>query len=100
MRDAMFRSLQKEGISRLFNCREGDAMIIGRCTFDGCALLTIGSRCVEHDFPVTRTFVRGRPFQRNAATYVASPPGQSSRAANASTVHAPLPAGGEMFTRA
>ena len=37
-------------------------MIIGRCTFDGCTVLTIGSRCVEHDVPVTRTFVRGRPF--------------------------------------
>jgi hypothetical protein len=37
-------------------------MIIGRCTFDGCTVLTIGSRCVEHDRPVRRTFVRGRPF--------------------------------------
>jgi hypothetical protein len=37
-------------------------MIIGRCTFDGCTVLTIGSRCLEHDLPVRRTFVRGRPF--------------------------------------
>ena len=37
-------------------------MIIGRCTFDGCTVLTIGSRCVEHDLPVQRTFIRGRPF--------------------------------------
>jgi hypothetical protein len=45
-------------------------MIIQRCTFDGCAQLTIGPRCVEHDVPVTRTFVRGRPFQRTAAVHV------------------------------
>ena len=29
-------------------------MIIRPCTFDGCTVLTIGSRCVEHDLPVTR----------------------------------------------
>ena len=37
-------------------------MIIRPCTFDGCTVMTIGSRCVEHDVPVTRSFVRGRPF--------------------------------------
>ena len=37
-------------------------MIIRPCTFDGCTVLTIGSRCVEHDVPVTRSFVRGRPL--------------------------------------
>ena len=37
-------------------------MILGRCTFDGCTVLTIGSRCVEHDAPVRRTFIRGRPY--------------------------------------
>jgi hypothetical protein len=37
-------------------------MIIGRCTFSGCSKLTIGTRCVDHDLPVTRTFIRGRPF--------------------------------------
>ncbi len=41
-------------------------MILGRCTFDGCTVLTIGSRCVEHDMPVRRTFVRGRPFAASA----------------------------------
>ena len=41
-------------------------MIIERCTIDGCNLFTIGTRCVQHDLPVTRTFVRGRPFQRTA----------------------------------
>ena len=45
-------------------------MIIGRCTFDGCTVLTIGSRCVEHDFPVTRRFARGRPFQHNTPALV------------------------------
>ena len=42
-------------------------MILGRCTFDGCTVLTIGSRCVEHDLPVRRTFVRGRPFAAAAS---------------------------------
>ena len=37
-------------------------MILCKCTFDGCTVLTIGSRCVAHDVPVNRTFVRGRPF--------------------------------------
>ena len=43
-------------------------MILGRCTFDGCNVLTIGARCVEHDVAVTRTFVRGRPFVPPTAT--------------------------------
>jgi hypothetical protein len=37
-------------------------MILRKCTFDGCTVLTIGPRCVEHDLPVRRTFVRGRPY--------------------------------------
>ena len=49
-------------------------MIIGRCTSDGCTVLTIGSRCVEHDLPVRRNFVRGRPFS------VASSSSQSAQA--------------------
>jgi len=43
-------------------------MIIGRCTYDGCNVLTIGSRCVEHDIPVRRTFVRGRPYAASAVS--------------------------------
>ena len=43
-------------------------MILGSCTVDGCAVRTIGSRCVRHEVPVTRTFVRGRPFEHHAAT--------------------------------
>ena len=46
-------------------------MILAECTFDGCTVLTIGSRCVEHDVPVRRTFVRGRPY---AATAVSPQP--------------------------
>ena len=46
-------------------------MILAKCTFDGCTVLTIGSRCVEHDVPVRRTFVRGRPY---AATAVSPQP--------------------------
>jgi len=37
-------------------------MIVSRCSKDGCNALTIGSYCMEHDEPVTRRFVRGRPF--------------------------------------
>jgi len=43
-------------------------MILGRCTVDGCTVLTIGSRCVEHDIPVRRTFVRGRPYAASAVS--------------------------------
>ena len=43
-------------------------MIVGSCTVAGCAVLTIGSCCVRHEVPVTRTFVRGRPFEHHAAT--------------------------------
>ena len=52
----------ERGIWRYANAGRPRRMIIGRCTFDGCTVLTIGSRCVEHDLPVRRTFVRGRPF--------------------------------------
>ena len=37
-------------------------MIVSPCRADGCSALTIGSYCVDHDLPVTRVFVRGRPF--------------------------------------
>jgi hypothetical protein len=37
-------------------------MIVNKCTFEGCAVLTIGSRCAEHDVPVARAFPRGRPY--------------------------------------
>jgi len=37
-------------------------MIVSTCCKEGCNALTIGSYCVEHDVPVTRAFVRGRPF--------------------------------------
>jgi len=37
-------------------------MIVSTCRAHGCNALTIGSYCVEHDVPVTRFFVRGRPF--------------------------------------
>ena len=43
-------------------------MILGRCTVDGCTVLTIGGRCVEHDIPVRRTFVRGRPYAAAAVS--------------------------------
>jgi hypothetical protein len=42
-------------------------MIVSRCTAAGCNVLTMGPLCVEHDIPVTRTFVRGRPYTPNIA---------------------------------
>jgi len=64
-------------------------MIVRRCTFHGCNLLTIGARCVEHDLPVTRTFVRGRPFPvmtGNEQLSAHTP----ARLAGSSTVREPL----------
>jgi hypothetical protein len=65
-------------------------MILGTCTVDGCKLFTIGSRCVEHDLPVTRTFVRGRPFHRNRATLVAART-EPTRVVSSNTFHGPTP---------
>lgn len=39
-----------------------ESMIVSPCRAHGCNALTIGSYCVEHDLPVTRVFLRGRPF--------------------------------------
>ena len=58
-------------------------MIVSRCTATGCNVLTMGSLCVEHDVPVTRTFVRGRPYPRTVASSDATP---------ASVVSLPVPA--------
>ena len=41
--------------------------IVTQCTAPGCETLTMGPLCVEHDVPVTRVFVRGRPFARKPA---------------------------------
>ena len=38
--------------------------IVTRCTALGCETLTMGAFCTEHDSPVERVFVRGRPFVR------------------------------------
>jgi hypothetical protein len=43
--------------------------IVTQCTMPGCETLTMGPLCVEHDVPVTRVFVRGRPFQRQPAPF-------------------------------
>jgi hypothetical protein len=37
------------------------------CPAPGCNALTMGGTCVEHDPPVTVTFVRGRPYVAEAA---------------------------------
>jgi hypothetical protein len=43
--------------------------IVTPCTAPGCETLTMGPLCIEHDVPVTRVFVRGRPFVRKPAAY-------------------------------
>jgi len=37
------------------------------CPVPGCTALTMGGTCVEHDPPVTVTYVRGRPYVAEAA---------------------------------
>ena len=37
------------------------------CPETGCARLTMGGTCVEHDPPATVAFVRGRPYVAEAA---------------------------------
>jgi hypothetical protein len=32
------------------------------CSEPGCATLVMGGRCIEHETPAARIFVRGRPF--------------------------------------
>jgi hypothetical protein len=41
--------------------------LVTQCTAPGCATLTMGPLCIEHDVPVNRVFVRGRPFERRPA---------------------------------
>jgi hypothetical protein len=36
--------------------------MLSTCTFPGCAALTMGGTCVEHDLPVAIAFPRGRPY--------------------------------------
>jgi hypothetical protein len=39
--------------------------MLTRCTEPGCETLVLGGRCLEHEAPQTRIFVRGRPFVRS-----------------------------------
>ena len=43
--------------------------IVTQCTAPGCETLTMGPLCVEHDLPVDRVFVRGRPFTHKPAAF-------------------------------
>ena len=43
--------------------------MVTRCTVPGCETLTMGPLCVEHDLPVTRVFIRGRPFTRKPVAF-------------------------------
>lgn len=36
--------------------------LLTHCSVPGCATLTMGGTCVEHDVPVETEFPRGRPF--------------------------------------
>jgi hypothetical protein len=47
--------------------------IVTQCTTPGCETLTIGPRCVEHDFVRPRVFVRGRPWSRSSAALALAP---------------------------
>jgi hypothetical protein len=38
------------------------ARLLGECSHPGCRTLTMGELCVAHEEPMTRTFVRGRPW--------------------------------------
>jgi hypothetical protein len=48
--------------------------IVTQCTAPGCETLTMGPLCVEHDVPVTRVFVRGRPLERKLARFARTYP--------------------------
>ncbi len=71
------------------------SMIIGRCTSDGCTVLTIGSHCVEHELPVARTFPRGRPFAKPTAT---ATPAVITRPGSVGSAPAPVRRTADTFT--
>jgi len=73
-------------------------MIVGRCTFDGCNVITIGSRCVKHDPPVRRAFVRGRPYIP-ATSVIASHPAVSARERIVTTSLVPFRRTADPFAR-
>jgi hypothetical protein len=70
--------------------------IVSTCTAPGCETLTIGLWCVEHDAPVERAFVRGRPFVRKPAldlrpvTVTMAPPMRRLRRASERPAAVPL----------
>jgi len=40
----------------------GSGTMLTRCSQPGCETLVLGGRCLEHEYPQNRVFVRGRPF--------------------------------------
>ena len=42
--------------------------VLTTCIEPGCETLVLGGRCLEHERPQTRIFVRGRPFEPARAT--------------------------------
>lgn len=43
-------------------------MMLTTCSEPGCATLVMGGRCLEHESPQARAFVRGRPFAVGSPT--------------------------------
>jgi hypothetical protein len=40
----------------------GSGTMLTRCAEPGCETFVLGGCCLEHEYPQTRIFVRGRPF--------------------------------------
>jgi hypothetical protein len=57
------------------------------CSEPGCTTLVMGGRCIEHDHPASRVFVRGRPLTRatqlSTASYGVTPSGRPLRTVDA-----------------
>jgi hypothetical protein len=51
-------------------------VIVRKCAEPGCDTLVVGGLCLEHEAPMTRVFVRGRPFVHPEVTsgVIATPP--------------------------
>jgi hypothetical protein len=41
--------------------------LLRSCTHPGCSTLTMGTLCLSHEHPVSRSFRSGRPLRRAAA---------------------------------
>lgn len=64
--------------------------MLTRCAEPGCETLVLGGRCLEHEAPQTRIFVRGRPFVRTL-TVAATRPKQERTLASVGLRRTPEP---------